>query len=205
MELEYYNFDGDDLDFGKYYLIRGKIQELIEYIFKKDNETDYHDILLTDWLQTNRQIVSYYRKVKNIQQQLGLFWQKVIPMMIPNIINLGVGHPSGLDWIRDDNYQQFIAEIKNRYNTDNASSRKSNFDKLCRFKKNNNTFTIIYGIINENTKNKKGKQEIIVHKYENIDYHILYLSGIYLFEYIFGRKHSDKIEMIKDEVKKFLT
>ena len=69
MELEYYNFDGDDLDFGKYYLMKGKIQELIEYIFKKDNdEIDYDDI------PENRILINYV-DLKKIIIHLPLFME----------------------------------------------------------------------------------------------------------------------------------
>ena len=44
--------------------------------------------------------------------------------------------------------------VKNRTNTDNYSSKKSNFDKLSIFKKNNPDFTCIYATINASNKKR---------------------------------------------------
>ena len=45
-------------------------------------------------------------------------------------------------------------ELKNRTNTDNHSSRKTNFDKLAKFKKENPEYLCIYATINADSKKK---------------------------------------------------
>jgi hypothetical protein len=64
-------------------------------------------------------------------------------------INLKVGHETGLDIL--SHTKKIAIELKNRTNTDNSSSKKSNLDKLAKFKKNNPTYICIYANINAKT------------------------------------------------------
>lgn len=91
--------------------------------------------------------------------------------------DLKIGHYSGIDIINDQ--KKLIFEIKNRFNTDNSSSKKANFDKLAKCKQFYPEYTPIYGII-------QPKDGIPVN---NEIYHngiiIKLLSGKPLFDLIF--------------------
>ena len=78
-------------------------------------------------------------------------------------VDLEEGHISGLDIISTK--RKIAIELKNRTNTDNASSKKANFDKLAKFKSKNLDYSCIYGCINDNTeiKTKIGKINLIQH------------------------------------------
>ncbi|NBV25373.1 MAG: Eco47II family restriction endonuclease [Proteobacteria bacterium] len=61
----------------------------------------------------------------------GEIWQMVIGNY-HKFIDLKTGHTSGLDILSTE--RKIVIELKNRYNTDNASSRKTNLDKLYKYK-----------------------------------------------------------------------
>lgn len=92
-------------------------------------------------------------------------------------------HKSGLDIISLN--RKIIIELKNRTNTDNYSSRKSNFDKLAKFKKENPEYKCIYANINEKTEKAtlEGNYKIIIHNDEEI--HIY--TGFKFLELIFDK------------------
>jgi hypothetical protein len=73
--------------------------------------------------------------------KIGEIWQEVLGNY-QGYTNLKVGHETGLDILSDS--KKVIIELKNRTNTDNSSSKKSNLDKLAKFKKNNPEYTCIY-------------------------------------------------------------
>ena len=52
--------------------------------------------------------------------------------------DLGVGHETGLDLVREDNTANAM-ELKNKWNTCNSSSAKAVLDKLADYKNNPNT------------------------------------------------------------------
>lgn len=56
------------------------------------------------------------------------------------------GHFSSLDILHPD--RKIILELKSRWNTDNANSRRACYDKLARFKACHPDYTVIYGFIN---------------------------------------------------------
>jgi len=71
-------------------------------------------------------------KEKQRQMKIGEIWQEVLGNY-NGCINLKIGHETGLDII--SHTRKFAIELKNRTNTDNSSSKKSNLDKLAIFKK----------------------------------------------------------------------
>ena len=83
--------------------------------------------------------------------KIGEIWQEVLGNY-EGYTNLKSGHESGLDIISHN--KKIAIELKNRTNTDNSSSKKSNFDKLANFKKKNPEYTCIYANINSDTKKK---------------------------------------------------
>lgn len=107
-----------------------------------------YDILNTQKTSSSMDVVL---KVKQRQMKIGEIWQEVLGNY-DGFINLKTGHESGLDIISHN--KKIVIELKNRTNTDNASSRKTNFDKLSKFKKKNPEYRCIYGNINATTRYK---------------------------------------------------
>jgi hypothetical protein len=62
--------------------------------------------------------------------KIGEIWQEVLGSY-KDYLNLKTGHSSGLDILSHTN--KVAIELKNRTNTDNSSSKKSNLDKLAIF------------------------------------------------------------------------
>jgi DNA (cytosine-5)-methyltransferase 1 len=165
-----------------------KISPLILQVLnrKSKNSAILFDILDSD---IDIEEMKIALKIKQKQMKYGEIWQIIIGNYA-TMENLGVGHITGLDII--NHTKKCIFEIKNRYNTDNSSSRKTNFDKLIKFKKENMEYDIIYGVINE--KNSKGIQKNIEHS----GYNITYLSGDKLFLYVFGDNSQKIINYVKE-------
>jgi len=123
--------------------------------------------------------------------KIGEIWEHVIGNY-PSFEKLK-NHSSGLDIISKN--RKIIVELKNRTNTDNASSRKTNLDKLSTFKKSHNDWTCIYGNINDSTREKtlKGKITKIVHN----EVEILHCVGMEFLNLIFGKDTEWIIDFIK--------
>ena len=164
-----------------------KISPLILQVLnrKSKNSAILFDILDSD---VDIEEIKIALKIKQKQMKYGEIWQIIIGNYA-TMENLGVGHVTGLDII--DHTKKCIFEIKNRHNTDNSSSRKANYDKLVKFKRENMEYDIIYGVINE--KNSKGIQKNIEHN----GYNITYLSGDKLFLYVFGDNSQQIINQVK--------
>jgi hypothetical protein len=159
--------------------IKNKIQEILERPTKNDLPFDILDSEIDQQTSLNS------LKTKQKQMKYGEIWQMVIGEY-NTFTDLGVGHYTGLDILSEE--RKIAMELKNRYNTDNASSRKANLDKLVKYKKDHPDYECIYGIINE--KNTEGYIKDIEHNNEKIKYY----SGDKLFTLIFG---DDKIEIIE--------
>ena len=98
------------------------------------HKTAYDDLLLADYIKSNNEIIEKSNKLKIIQMKVGLIWKSAIGTY-KEFKDLGQGHPSKLDIL--SNKRKIAIELKNRYNSDNASSRLSNYNKLAAFKKSN--------------------------------------------------------------------
>jgi hypothetical protein len=155
------------------------------------NEDIIEDILLNNFIKKNIEKFKYCKKIKQLQMNIGNIWQYVIGNYY-NFENLKQNHITGLD-IKSDNLK-IIIELKNRYNTDNSSSRKTNYDKLVKFKKNNLEWKCIYAVINDKT--TEGKEYKLIHD----DYEIIYLSGNKLLNFIFGKNKDIILDTIKNEI-----
>lgn len=106
------------------------IKSIIKKIFKRNQKTiNTYDILATEKSRKNSLIVL---REKQRQMKIGEVWQEVIGNY-KDFKNLKQGHKSWLDVISEK--RKIAIEIKNRTNTDNSSSKKSNFSKLAKFKK----------------------------------------------------------------------
>jgi hypothetical protein len=161
------------------------INKKIEKLFSQSKYSDdiLDDILLNNFIKSNMEQIKLTKKIKQLQMNIGKIWQIVIGNY-NNFIDLGEGDKTGLD-VKSDKLK-IIMEIKNRHNTDNASSKKTNLSKLAKFKKENPDYTCIYAVINDKT--KEGKDDIIKHD----EMEIRYLSGNSLLEFIFDAD-KDKI------------
>ena len=170
-----------------------KINKKIQDYLKKSKYNDdiLEDELLDNFIKNNPEGMKFSKKLKQLQMNVGNIWQIVIGNY-NTFEDLFTSHSTGCD-IKSDS-RKIIIELKNRYNTDNASSKKSNLDKLVKFKKENPDWNCIYGIINDKT--KEGKTEIIKHN----DFEITYLSGNKLMKFIFDKD----AEFIIDSVKKHM-
>ena len=155
------------------------------------NEDIIEDILLNNFIKKNIEKFKYCKKIKQLQMNIGNIWQYVIGNYY-NFENLKQNHITGLD-IKSDNLK-IIIELKNRYNTDNSSSRKTNYDKLAKFKQNNLEYKCIYAVINDKT--IEGNENKIIHN----GYEIIYLSGNKLLNFIFGKNKDIIIDIIKNEI-----
>ena len=161
--------------------INAKIQNYLKK--SKYNDDILEDELLDNFIKNNSEGMKFSKKLKQLQMNAGNIWQIVIGNY-DTFEDLHTSHSSGCDV--KSNTRKIIIELKNRYNTDNYSSKKTNLDKLAKYKHDNPEWTCIYGIINDKT--KEGKSEIIKHN----DFEITYLSGQTLMNFIFG-KHKDFI------------
>jgi hypothetical protein len=115
-----------DFDLRKYFeSLENEIQNILS---RTENDVVTYDILETEKSTTNKLLAL---KEKQRQMKIGEIWQEVLGSY-NGFINLKKGHESGLDIL--SHTKKIAIELKNRTNTDNASSRKSNLDKLSDFK-----------------------------------------------------------------------
>lgn len=120
-------------------------------ILRPENDVLTYDILDTEKSKKNK-LLSL--KEKQRQMKVGEIWQEIIGNY-NEFINLKIGHESGLDIL--SNTRKLAIELKNRTNTDNASSKKSNLDNLSKFKQENPEYICIYANINADTEKKLEK------------------------------------------------
>jgi hypothetical protein len=173
-----------------------KLDTIIKNIItRKEKENITFDILDTHNTIKYKLIVL---KDKHRQMKYGEIWQEAIGNY-KDFINLKTGHETGLDIINHN--RKIIIELKNRTNTDNYSSRKSNIEKLYIFKKNNPEYTCIYANINATNKKLTYETKMKIIKYNDveIEHHI----GINFINYIFGNDTNDVIEFIKNTIEKY--
>ena len=170
-------------------IINKKIQEHLKK--SKYNDDILEDELLDNFIKNNPEGMKFSKKLKQLQMNAGNIWQIAIGNY-NTFEDLKTSHSTGCDV--KSNSRKIIIELKNRYNTDNASSKKSNFDKLVKYKKENSDWECIYGIVNDKT--KEGKKEIIKHN----DFEITYLSGKQLMNFIFGKDTDFIIDNVKSQM-----
>jgi len=163
--------------------IRSNIQKILQ---RPAKEEILYDILDNE---IDKTYLLNSLKTKQKQMKYGEIWQNVIGEY-DGFMDLRVGHPTGLDILSEQ--RKIAIELKNRYNTDNASSKKSNLDKLANFKKEHPDYECIYAVIND--KNIEGCIKEIEHNNEKIKYY----SGDKLFTFIFGEDKTKIIEYVKE-------
>ena len=167
---------------------------------KKILQRPAKDVLAYDILDTDKSKVNKLLALKEKQRQMkiGEIWQNAIGNY-KDCQDLKVGHVTGLDILSDK--RKFIAELKNRTNTDNASSKKTNFDKLAQFKIEHPEYTCIYANMNDDTE-EKSLQSIIKKFHHNgieLEHHV----GDQFLKYIFGDDTSTVVEFLKTTIDKY--
>ena len=180
----------DNFDLTKYFELLGtNIQNILS---RPEKDILTYDILDTDISKKNKLIAL---KEKQRQMKIGEIWQETLGNY-EGYTNLKIGHSTGLDIL--SNKYKIAIELKNRTNTDNASSKKSNFDKLANFKKNNPEYTCIYANINDinETKTLNGTIKKIIHN----DIEILHYIGFEFIKFILKDNTDSIIQFIKTKL-----
>ena len=173
-------------------LVEAKIKEIIQ---RPAKEKLTYDIMDTEKSKKYK-LVALQEKQR--QMKVGEIIQGVLGNY-KTFQDLGVGHETGLDLMSTE--RKIIAEVKNRTNTDNASSRKANKDKLAKFKQQNPEYECIYGMINAKTKEEtmKGKINTIQHNGVEIKEYI----GMEFMRYILGEDTDSIMEFVKKTIDKY--
>lgn len=173
-----------------------KLGESVKVILQRPTK----DVLAYDILDTEKSKVNKMVALKEKQRQMkiGEIWQSAIGNY-KDCQDLKVGHITGLDILSEK--RKFIAELKNRTNTDNASSKKTNFDKLAKFKKEHPEYTCIYANINDDTEEKSSQTTVkkFQHNGVELEHHI----GDQFLKYIFGDDTNAVVEFLKTTIDKY--
>lgn len=173
-----------------------KMEIIIQNILlRPENDVLTYDILDTEKSKKNK-LLSL--KEKQRQMKVGEIWQEIIGNY-NEFINLKIGHETGLDIL--SNTRKLAIELKNRTNTDNASSKKSNLDKLSKFKQENPEYMCIYANINADTEKKtlQGFNKKIINNGVEIEHQV----GYQFLTFIFGEKTEEIIEFVKNTIDKY--
>ena len=173
-----------------------KLAESIKRILQRPTkDVPTYDILDTEKSKVDNLVAL---KVKQLRMKNGEIWQEAIGSY-KDCINLKNGHVTGLDILSEK--RKFIAELKNRTNTDNASSKKTNFDKLAKFKTEHPEYTCIYANINDDTEEKSSQTTVkkFQHNGVELEQHI----GYQFLTYIFGDDTNAVVEFLKTTIDKY--
>jgi hypothetical protein len=181
-------------DLNKYFELLDK--EIQHILLRKENNILTFDILDTTKTKKNKLIAL---KEKQRQMKVGEIWQEVLGNY-EGFINLKIGHETGLDIISHS--KKIIIELKNRTNTDNFSSKKSNYSKLADFKKRNQDYRCIYANINAKTEKKTMNEMFkkIIYEGIEIEHHV----GYNFIKFILEDNTDIIIEFIKSTIDKYL-
>ena len=173
----------------------GLSNKILGILSRKEKSELTYDLLDTEKSKRHKLIAL---QVKHRQMKIGEIWQEVLGNYY-GCINLKVGDATGLDIVSHS--KKFIVELKNRTNTDNASSKKTNFDKLAKYKTEHPDYTCIYGNINAATEEEttSGSLKKILHN----DVEILHMSGSVFLEYILGNDTVMVVNFVKNIVEEY--
>ena len=183
----------EGFELSKYFeLLENNIKNIL---LRPENDILTYDILDTEKSKTNKLLAL---KEKQRQMKVGEIWQEVLGSY-NGFINLKIGHETGLDIL--SHTKKIAIELKNRTNTDNASSKKANLDKLANFKKNNPEYVCIYANINADTEKKTLNLRIkkILHAEVELEHQI----GYEFLKFMLGDDTDIIIEFIKNTIDKY--
>lgn len=164
-------------------------------LMRPENLILTYDILDTEKTKQNKLLAL---KEKQRQMKVGEIWQEVLGNY-DGFINLKVGHETGLDIL--SHTKKIAIELKNRTNTDNASSKKSNLDKLANFKKNNPDYICIYANINADTEEKTltGSIRKILHNGQELEHQV----GYAFLQFMLTDDTDTIIQFVKNTITKY--
>jgi len=159
------------------------------------------NILTYDILDINKTIKNKLitLKEKQFRMKIGEIWQIILGNYY-GWENLKIGNEYGLDII--SHTKKIAIELKNRTNTDNSSSRQTNFNKLVKFKKDNPSYICIYACINADNEEKtyNTKFEKIIHNGFEIEKH----TGYEFIKFILGNDTDKIIKFTKSVIEKYI-
>jgi hypothetical protein len=163
---------------------------LTRIVNRPSDDTMTYDMLDTPTSIQHKHLVL---QEKQRQMKVGEMWQEALGS-VPGFMNLKQGHETGLDILSHE--RKIAIELKNRTNTDNASSKKTNFDKLAAFKKLHPEYTCIYANINASTEEKTMHTlpKKIMHQGVEIEHHI----GYEFIKFICGSETDNLIEFMRN-------
>jgi DNA (cytosine-5)-methyltransferase 1 len=170
-------------------------KSICSILTKSRKETLTYDILDTEEIVKNKLLVL---KEKQRQMKIGEIWQEVLGNY-EGFINLNQGHESGLDIISKTKH--IAIELKNRTNTDNHSSKKSNLDKLAKFKKKYPNYTCVYANINDNTKNKTLSGSLTTFNHNGVE--LQQQIGYKFLTFILQNNTDEIIDFVKKTISKY--
>jgi hypothetical protein len=164
-------------------------------LLRHEKDVLTYDILDTPKSKRNKFIAL---KEKQRQMKIGEIWQEVLGNY-DGFVNLKIGHETGLDIL--SHTKKVIIELKNRTNTDNASSKKSNLNKLAKFKQNNPEYLCIYANINDDNEKKTlhGSIKKIIYDGVEIEHHI----GCEFLYFVLGNDMESIISFVKNTIEKY--
>lgn len=182
-----------NFDIKHYFLTLDKI--ILDILSRPVKETLTYDILDTEKSKVNKLIAL---QEKQRQMKVGEIWQAAIGNY-HEFRDLGVGHETGLDLLSEK--RKIITELKNRTNTDNASSKKTNLDKLAQFKTAHPEYTCIYANINADTEEKtlKSSSKKFTHNGVELEHHV----GYEFLKFILGSDTDSIIDFVKNTIDKY--
>ena len=155
---------------------------------------EYTDLILNSYIQAHPEENKQRAKWSHLQMNVGKVWQRLMGQCY-DVFDLRSNDPSGLDLLSYK--RKFVVELKNRYNTDNASARRANLTKLVDFKLANPDYEVIYAYVNESTtmRTLEGTDT-----YLNVeDVQIRHLTGGKLLAYIFGEDWKLIVSLLENE------
>jgi hypothetical protein len=169
--------------------IRSKIHAIMS---RPSSETLTYDILDSENIKHSKLIAL---QVKQRQMRIGNIWQIIIGNY-DQMFDLGVGHETGLDIMSTE--RKLVMELKNRTNTDNASSKLSNLNKLAKYKRQHPDYEAIYGCVNDDTHNKTMGGEIVTFMHDGVE--LKKYTGMKLLNHIFGANVQMIVECVKESL-----
>ena len=178
-----------------------KYYQLLDNSIRNILSRQEKDVLTYDILDTERSTKNKLMMLKEKQRQMkvGEIWEVVLGNY-NGYVNLKIGHDTGLDILSHS--KKVAIELKNRTNTDNYSSRKSNLDKLAKFKLANPDYVCIYANINAATEKKtlQGSITRILHNGVEIEHHI----GYKFIKFVLGDDTDMILEFVKNAIDKYI-
>lgn len=168
---------------------------IYDILLRQEKETLTYDILDTEKSKKNKLIAL---KERQRLMKVGEIWQEVLGNY-NGFINLKKRHKTGLDIL--SHTKKIAVELKNRTNTDNSSSKKTNLDKLTNYKKENQEYRCIYANINADTEKKtlQGNKKTITNGGVEIEHQI----GYEFLKFILGSDVDIIINFIRDTIDKY--